>query len=134
MNLPLHLGLLGALEAGLIALAVGMLFYWLWHHLCHRLGWPNSRAIGWACVTAVVTSAGIDTWNLFYLGMVRLESPTYARMALAGIHDADGLGTRVVLEIAGALTGVVLGWVLFGGKRASGHGQTPSSGNGENQG
>jgi hypothetical protein len=131
MNLPLHFGLLGALEAGLIALAVGMLFYWAWHHLCLRLGWSNGRAIGWACVTAVVASAGIDTWNLFYLGTVRLESPVYARMALASIHDPDGLGTRMVLEIAGTLTGVVLGWLLFGGKLAAGHGQAPSSGDGE---
>ena len=34
MNLPLHFGLLGTLEAGLIALLVGLLVYALWHRLC----------------------------------------------------------------------------------------------------
>ena len=64
----------------------------------------------------VLIGAGTDAWNLFYLGISRLESPLYARIALQGIHDPDGLGSRVVLEIAGALTGVVLGWQWFSKK------------------
>jgi len=46
MNLPLHFGLLGTLEAGLIALLVGLLVYALWHRLCRALGWLvcSSRA------------------------------------------------------------------------------------------
>jgi hypothetical protein len=113
MNLPLHLGFLGALEAGIISLLIGMLAYAGWHWLCRALGWSVGHAIGWACVTAVVISAGIDAWNMFYLGMMKLESPLYARIALQGIHDAGGLGSRVVCEFVGALTGVVLGWHMF---------------------
>ena len=45
--------------------------------------------------------------------MVKLESPLYARIALKAIHDPDALGTRVVMEITGALTGVVMGWQWF---------------------
>ena len=66
--------------------------------------------------SAVLIGAGIDTWNLFYLGISRLESPLYARLALQGIHDAESLGSRVILEIAGALSGVALGWQWFSKK------------------
>jgi len=113
MNLPLHFGLLGTLEAGLIALLVGLLVYTLWHRLCRWAQWSMGHAIGWSCVIAVIVSAGIDAWKLFYMGIVRLESPLYARLFLSTIHDPNELGSRVVLEIAGALSGVALGWVLF---------------------
>jgi hypothetical protein len=115
MNLPLHLGLLGALEAGLIALLVGLLGYGLLQWIVRRLQGSVGHALGWGFVVAVAVSAGIDAWNLFYLGIVRLESPVYARLALQGIHDADSLGTRVVCEIIGAGLGVLLGWKLFSG-------------------
>jgi hypothetical protein len=113
MNLPLHFGLLGTLEAGLIALLVGLLVYALWHRLCRVVGWNAGHAIGWACVIAVVASAGIDAWKLFYMGIMRLESPLYARLFLATVHDPNELGSRVVLEVAGALFGVAAGWLLF---------------------
>jgi hypothetical protein len=113
MNLPLHFGLLGSLEAGLIALAVGFLIYALWHRLCRWLQWSEGHALGWSCLIAVALSAGIDCWNLFYTGIVRLESPLYARLALASIHDPNELGSRVVLEVSGALAGVAIGWVVF---------------------
>lgn len=112
MNLPLHLGWLGVFEATLIAFAIGVLSLLFWRWLCRRTGWGEARAIGWACVTAVAIAAGIDSWNLFYLGVVRLESPLYARIALAKMHDADFLGTRVFMEWAGALAGVVLAWAV----------------------
>jgi hypothetical protein len=115
MNLPLHLGLLGALEAGLIALLVGLLSYGLLQWIARKLQGSVGHALGWGFVVAVAVSAGIDAWNLFYLGIVRLESPVYARLALQGIHDADSLGTRVVCEIIGAGLGVLLGWKLFSG-------------------
>jgi len=108
-----HFGLLGTLEAGAIALLVGLLVYFLWSQLCRLLHWTAGHAIGWSCVIAVIISAGIDAWKLFYMGIVRLESPLYARLFLATIHDPNELGSRVVLEIAGALAGVALGWVLF---------------------
>ncbi|HAI47722.1 MAG TPA: hypothetical protein DCM50_13675 [Stenotrophomonas sp.] len=119
MNLPLHFGLLGTLEAGLIALLVGLLVYALWHRLARALGWSAGHAIGWACVIAVVVSAGIDAWKLFYMGIVRLESPLYARIFLSTIHDPNELGSRVVLEIAGALSGVALGWLLFSSRSSA---------------
>ncbi len=52
-------------------------------------------------------------WHLVYTSVVRLESPLYARVALAKIHDPNELGSRVVLEVAGAIAGVLLGWRLF---------------------
>ena len=113
MNLPLHLGFLGALEAGLIALLVGVLAYALWHWLMRAFGGSVAQTIGWACLTAVVVAAGMDAWNLFYLGIMKLESPLYARLALQGIHDPGSLGARVVMEVTGALVGVVIGWRLF---------------------
>ena len=115
MNLPLHLGLLGALEAGSIALLVGVLAYALLQWVVRKLRGSMGHALGWGFVVAAVVSAGIDAWNLFYLGMVRLESPVYARLALQGIHDADSLGTRVVCEMIGAAIGVLIGWRLFSG-------------------
>ncbi|MCW5579819.1 MAG: hypothetical protein KIS72_00515 [Luteimonas sp.] len=113
MNLPLHFGWLGVLEAGLIAVAAGVLCFAFWHWLCRRAGWGDARAIGWSCVSAVAIAAGIDSWNLFYLGVVKLESPVYARIALSKMHDPDFLGTRVFMEWAGAASGVVAGWILF---------------------
>jgi len=113
MNLPLHLGLLGALEAGLIALLIGVLVYALWSWVCRRVGLSIGHAIGWSSLIAVGIGAGLDAWNLFYLGIMRLESPLYARIALQQIHDPESLGARVLLEITGALTGVVIGWRWF---------------------
>ena len=115
MNLPLHLGFLGAMEAGLIALLMGVLCYRLWSWLLRRTESGVGHAIGWACVTAAVIAGGVDAWNLFYLGVMKLESPLYARLALHGIHDAESLGARVVCEISGVLAGVAIGWQLFSG-------------------
>ena len=112
MNLALHRGWLGAFEAGLIAFALGVVAWFVWRWLARGGRLEPGQAIGGACVTAVVAGAGIDSWNLFYLGVVKLESPVYARIALSKIHDADFLGTRVFLEWAGALCGVVAGWLL----------------------
>jgi hypothetical protein len=111
MNLPLHLGWLGALEAGLIAMAIGFVLFLVFHALSVRLAWNPGHSVGWACLGAVAIGAGIDLWNLFYLGVVKLESPVSARIALAKIHDPDGLGVRVLMEVLGALTGVALGWM-----------------------
>jgi len=52
------------------------------------------------------------------MGMVRLESPLYARLFLSSIHDPNELGSRVVLEVAGALGGVALGWLIFSARSA----------------
>ena len=112
MNLPLHVGWLGVLEAAGIALRVGALCFALFHWLGMRNRWAHGPSLGWGCLAALVIATGIDAWNLFYMGVVRLESPVYARMFLQGIHDANGLGTRVFMEIIGAVSGVALGWVI----------------------
>ena len=65
----------------------------------------------------MVVAAGIDAWHLFYLGVVRLESPVYARIALSKIHDPDGLGIRVLMEVIGALAGVAAGWIFVERRR-----------------
>ncbi|MBJ7516181.1 MAG: hypothetical protein JHC82_08080 [Stenotrophomonas sp.] len=119
MNLPLHFGLLGTLEAAGIALLVGLLMYFLFHHIARALRWTHGHALGWASGIAAVISAGIDMWKLFYMGIVRMESPFYARLYLATIHDPNELGSRVVLEIIGALSGVALGWLLFSSRSAA---------------
>jgi len=124
MNLPLHTGLLGCLEAGLIAFLVGVLVYAGWAWLGRRTGMQIGHVVGWGAVIATAIAAGLDAWNLFYIGMVKLESPLYARLALAGIHDADNLGTRVLLEVIGATSGSVLGWWLFSHRRAAGGNST----------
>ncbi|MDR2870961.1 MAG: hypothetical protein LBV45_00165 [Xanthomonadaceae bacterium] len=113
MNLPLHFGILGALEAGLIALVIGFVLYAIWLPFCRWCGLSLGHAIGWSALVALVIGAGYDAWNLFYTGFVSLESPLYARIALSRIHDPDMLGTRVVIEAAGALSGVGLGWLAF---------------------
>lgn len=116
MNLPLHYGLLGILEAGAIAFAVGVLCFLFWHWLCARMRWSMGHVLGWSCVTAVAIGAGIDAWNMFYLGIVKLESPLYARLALQGIHNPEALGARVVCEVTAALAGVAVGWQWFSKK------------------
>jgi hypothetical protein len=60
----------------------------------------------------VVIGAGIDIWHLFHMGAVKLESPVYARIALAKIHDPNGLGTRVLMEMVGAVSGVAVAWMV----------------------
>lgn len=106
MNLYLHMGLLGSFEAALIAFGIGLLAYALMHVVCRRAGGSRGHAIGSACLLAIAVGAGIDLWKMFYLSVMQFESPLYARIALADIHDPDQLGTRVVLELAGALCGV----------------------------
>lgn len=115
MNLPLHIGFLGVVEAGLIALLVGMLAYAVMHWVVRALDGSTGHALGWACVLAVAVAAGIDAWNLFSLGMMKLESPLSARLALEGIHDPESLGARVVVQVGAALAGVGVGWLLFTG-------------------
>lgn len=120
MNLALHGGWLGAFEAGLIAFAIGVAAYALWHGIARRLQWPQGRAIGWAGLSAAAIAAGIDLWHLLTLFMVNPGSPAYVRQALAGIHDPEHLGARVMLEILGALAGVATAWAALEA-RASRH-------------
>ena len=113
MNLTLHTGWPGALEAGAIAFAVGLLAYLLLHFVARAMRWPAGHAFGWAAFAALVIGAGIDLWHLFSLFFVNPGSPARVQVALSGIHDPSGLGTRAVMEIFGALAGVLLAWMWF---------------------
>lgn len=120
MNLALHSGWLGALEAGALAFVIGLLAYLASHFLARALRWPEGHAIGWAAFAAVAIGAGIDLWHLFSLFFVNPGSPARVQLALAGIHDPSGLGTRVMLEILGALGGALAAWMVFESRRPDG--------------
>ncbi|MET0328045.1 MAG: hypothetical protein ABW163_04670 [Luteimonas sp.] len=111
MNLPLHFGWLGVLEAALIALAIGAVLYLLFHWAGTKFRWTQGHALGWSCLAAIAIAAGIDAWHLFYMGVVKLESPVYARIALQKIHDPNFLATRVFMSSLAALSGVALAWL-----------------------
>ncbi len=125
MNLPLHYGLLGVLEAGGIALLVGLLVFALCNWLGTRWRWGIGHVLGWSLLAAFAIAGGVDAWNMFYIGMVKLESPLYARLALKAIHNPETLGMRVVAELVGVAFGVMLGWLAF--SRKSLHADTTSS-------
>ncbi|MET0289575.1 MAG: hypothetical protein ABW178_08105 [Pseudoxanthomonas sp.] len=112
MNLPLHYGLLGVLEASAIAFAIGLLVYLLMRWIGTRNQWSPGHIIGWAGMVAMAIAAGVDLWNMLYLGVVKLESPIYARLALQRIHDADSLAIRAFCEAlaAGAAVGCAASW------------------------
>jgi hypothetical protein len=116
MNLSwLHTGMLGSIEAGLLSMLVALLAHGAVHLVGRRADWSAAGEIGRAFVIALVISAGEDSWNLFYLGIVKLESVVTIQRALEGIHDPAWLGVRVVLEFAGVAAGVMLGWLLWTG-------------------
>jgi hypothetical protein len=108
----LSTGIAGALEAGLIALAIGALVCALCYHLGRRAGWKQGTEIGVAFVATLFVAAGVDAWDLFHLSIVRMESPFVIERTLGEIHDPAFLGTRVVFEFCGAIAGVMIGWYL----------------------
>lgn len=122
MNLTfLGYGMPGVLEAGLIALVVGLVVYGLVHGLLRRrLHWSDAHEIGWSWLVAVAIGAGADTWQLFYMSVIPLQSPVTIRRVLAGIHDPDYLSIRVFTEVAAVSLGVMLGWWIARLRRARG--------------
>jgi len=112
MNLSfLGYGMRGVFEAGLIALAAGLVVFALVHGLLRRrMRWSDAHEIGWSWLVAVAIGAGADTWQLFYLSVIPLQSPVTIRRVLADIHDPDYLSTRVFMEFAAVSLGVMLGW------------------------
>ena len=58
MNLPLHFGFTGAMEAGLIALLVGVLVYGSSQWIVRKLQGSVGHALGWGFVVAAAVSAG----------------------------------------------------------------------------
>jgi hypothetical protein len=107
-------GLVGALEAGAIAAAVGFLVFALLTRIGRSQGWSIAMELSWSYVAAMALAGGQDLWNLFYFNYGRLQSLQLLRIRLAAVHDADNLGQRVLFEFIGAGIGVYLGWLALG--------------------
>ncbi|MDF4024782.1 hypothetical protein P3W24_07395 [Luteibacter sp. PPL201] len=117
-------GLAGALEAGGIALVVGIVLYLLVRALFGKGGgWSHGKELAVAYVLTVIVAGGQDIWNLFYFNVVPMQSPTMIRLKLATVHDPDAIGLRVLFELLGGLLGAAIGWAVFSGgfKRLMGH-------------
>ncbi len=104
-------GWVGALEAGAIALLVGAAALGVFHWRT-RGRWSHAAQIGWAWLVAMLLAGSGDLWDLFYFNYARLQSVQLLRVKLAAVHDPDGLGTRVLCEMAGAALGVGLAWAV----------------------
>lgn len=127
MNLAfLPYGPPGVLLAALISLTAGVLLAGLSHAWGRRHGWSHAHGIAWAWLATVAITAGADTWQLLYMGIVPMQSPVTIARVLADIHDPDTLGVRVVCEFVTASAGVMLGWLLWTGSwRRPGRGAPP---------
>ena len=106
----LHPGPLGVAEAGLIGLAAGLLAFGCFHRLARRHAWPEGRALGWACVVALVAVGGMDFFQLLQVFRLNPLYPARVEQVLRGIHDPEWLGARFVAESLGALAGAFAGW------------------------
>lgn len=107
----LHSGVAGVLESTLIALAMGLVAFAVFHRLARRNGWPEGRALGWACMVALLAGCSIDFFHLLRLFFLDATYPARVRLALQGIHDPEWLGVRFLCEAAGAVLGPFAGWV-----------------------
>ncbi|MDE2279242.1 MAG: hypothetical protein KGK04_06645 [Xanthomonadaceae bacterium] len=108
-------GWVGGAEAGAISLAAGLVLYFAFHWFGRRDGWSDARQIGWSYLLALLLTARVDFWNLFYFNYARLQSLQLLQAKLAEVHDPDGIGTRALCELMGAAVGVFVAWVLRGG-------------------
>ncbi|GAA0910578.1 hypothetical protein GCM10009552_22710 [Rothia nasimurium] len=121
-------GMTGALEAGGIALLVGIVVYLLVRLMFGKGGgWSAGREVSVAFVLTLLVAGGEDMWNLFYFNVVPIQSTTLLRLKLAAVHDPDAIGLRVFFELVGGLVGVCIGWAVFSGgfKRLVGHVKGP---------
>lgn len=110
-------GIIGALEAGVIAAVAALLIFLLLHRLGRRQGWCHAHKIGWTFLLASVLTVSGDLWDMVYLNYSNLQSPALLTAVLADMHDPEHLGMRVLCELLGVSLGVYLGWVLSGGYR-----------------
>jgi hypothetical protein len=105
-------GIVGGLEAGMISVLVGMLLFGVFHWLGRRNGWSYGPQVSWAFLLTTLLTAGGDLSDLFYFNYAQTQSLQLLRAQLAQVHDPDGIGTRVALELFGAVLGIYLGWAL----------------------
>ncbi|MBP1473256.1 hypothetical protein J7I44_03040 [Frateuria sp. MAH-13] len=103
-------GWIGGLQAGLIAAVVGALLFLLFRWRT-REAWSHGAQMGWAYVLGVALAGSGDLADLFYFNYARLQSVQLLRAKLAEVHDPDGLGTRVLCELAGVAVGIALAWM-----------------------
>ena len=107
-------GFVGGVEAGAISAVAGALLFALFHAIGRRGGWNEARKIGWSYLLGVIVSGGADIADLFYFNYGRLQSLTLLRAKLAGVHDPDNLGLRVLCELVGVGAGIWLAWLVIG--------------------
>ncbi len=119
-------GIVGAIQAGLISAAAGLLLFLLLHWLGRRHRWSAARKIGWSFLLASILTVSGDMWDMFYFNYANLQSLALLRAELARIHDPQSLGLRVLCELLGVSLGVFLGWVMTGGYRSTPDGDTNS--------
>jgi hypothetical protein len=106
-------GIVGGMQAGAIAAVIGFFVLLLLHWLTRKQPWSHGRELAVAYLLSVLPSSSGDLWNMFYFNYADLQSPALMRASLAGIHDPDGIGTRVLCEFLGVAVGVSLAWALM---------------------
>lgn len=106
-------GMVGGLQAGAIAAVVGLLLFGALRWFGERNEWGNGKQLAWAYLLTLALAASGDLWDLVYFNYGQLQSLQLLKAKLAGVHDPDGIGTRVMCEFIGGVIGVYVGWVLF---------------------
>ncbi len=116
----LHSGVAGVVESALIALALGLGAFAGFHRLGRSRGWPEGRALGWACLVALLAGSSLDFFHLLRLFLLDASYPARVRQALLGIHDPERLGIRFLAEALCAVGGAVAGWGYVESRRHRG--------------
>ncbi|WP_266156930.1 hypothetical protein [Dyella silvatica] len=106
-------GMVGGLQAGAIAAVVGLLLFGVLRWFGERNEWGNGRQLAWTYLITLALTASGDLWDLVYFSYGQLQSLQLLKVKLAGVHDPDGIGARVMCEFIGGVVGVYVGWVLF---------------------
>ncbi len=106
----LHTGLLGVAEAAAIAFVLGLLAFACFHWCARRWGWQEGKALGWACLVALLASSVVDFFLLTQVFRLHPAHPSRIQRVLERIHDPEWLGIRFLAEVTAALLGAFVGW------------------------